>query len=73
MTRDEKAGDLGEKREGQPRRVRLPGFVVEGEIGLGDLVGKAATSVGFRPCGGCARRAVALNGWMVFSGRRPAG
>jgi hypothetical protein len=70
MKRDEKAGDPGEKREGQPHRLHLPGFVTEGEIGLGDVVGKAAAYAGFKPCGGCERRAAALNGWFVFSGRR---
>lgn len=69
--RDEQVGGPGEKREGrQPYRVRLPGFVAEGEIGLGDVVGKAAAYAGFRPCGGCAHRAAALNGWVVFSGQR---
>ena len=70
MKRDEKAGDPGEKREGQPYRVRLPGFVAEGEIGLGDVIKRATYSAGIRPCGGCAQRATALNGWFVFSGRR---
>jgi len=70
MKRNEKAGNSGEKREGQPYRVRLPGFVAEGEIGLGDVVGTASAYVGFKPCGGCGRRTAALNGWLVFSGRR---
>jgi len=54
----------------QPYRVRLPGFLVEEEIGLGDVMKKATYAVGIKPCGGCGRRAAALNRWMVFSGRR---
>jgi hypothetical protein len=51
-------------------RVRLPGFVSDGDVGLGDVVKRATSSVGVRPCGGCARRAEVLNRWLVFSGRR---
>ena len=56
----------------RPHRVRLPGFVSDEDIGLGDVIKRATTSAGVRPCGGCARRAEALNRWMAFSGRRPA-
>jgi hypothetical protein len=57
--------------ERQPYRVRLPGFVTDQEVGLGDMIKRASSAVGVRPCGGCARRAAALNRWMVFSGHRP--
>jgi hypothetical protein len=59
-----------ETRKGQPYRVRLPGFITDKDIGLGDVIKRATSAVGFRPCGGCERRAAALNGWLVFSGRR---
>jgi len=48
-------------------RVRLPGFVLEEEIGVGDVVKRAAYALGIKPCGGCDKRAAALNRWMVFS------
>jgi len=48
-------------------RVRLPGFVAEEEIGLGDLVKRATYAMGIKPCSGCEKRAAALNRWMVFS------
>lgn len=55
-------------REREPRRVRLPGFVnPEQDVGLGDVIKKATTSAGIRPCGGCSRRADALNRWVVFT------
>jgi hypothetical protein len=53
--------------ERQPYRVRLPGFVKEGEVGLGDVIKRATYSVGIRPCGGCGRRATALNRRVVFT------
>jgi hypothetical protein len=56
----------------RPHRVRLPGFLREEEdLGLGDVIKRATAAAGVRPCGGCARRAAALNRWVVFSGRRP--
>jgi hypothetical protein len=51
-------------------RVRLPGFISDHEVGLGDVLKRATYAVGITPCGGCARRAAALNRWMVFSGKR---
>ena len=57
------AGDAGHTAH----RVRLPGFVVEEEIGLGDLVKRATYAMGIKPCSGCEKRAAALNRWMVFS------
>lgn len=54
----------------EPRRVRLPGFVTDEDVGLGDVIKKATSIVGIRPCGGCAERARRLNNWMVFSKRR---
>lgn len=55
----------------EPPRLRLPGFVREEEIGLGDLITRAATAIGVRPCGGCGRRATTMNRWVAF-GRRAA-
>jgi len=50
-------------------RVRLPGFVTDDEIGLGDVVTRGVSRVGIRPCAGCGRRAAALSRWAVFTGR----
>jgi hypothetical protein len=59
--------EAGEKRERQPYRVRLPGFVKEEEVGLGDVIKRATSSAGIRPCGGCLGRAATLNRWMVLT------
>ncbi len=58
-----------EKQERQPYRLRLPGFITE-DVGLGDVIKRATSSVGIKPCGGCERRAATLNRLVVFSARR---
>jgi hypothetical protein len=55
----------------QPYRVRLPGFLTDEEVGLGEVIKRATSAVGLRPCGGCTHRATVLNRWLVFSGKRP--
>lgn len=50
-----------------PHRVRLPGFLSDDEIGLGDVVKRATSYIGIKPCGGCNQRAAALNRWLVFT------
>ena len=49
--------------------VRMPGYLIDEEIGLGDLIKRATSAVGIAACGGCARRAAALNRWLVISNR----
>lgn len=68
----EEAAPTGTARRGErePYRVRLPGFVKDETIGLGDVITKSTSALGIKPCGGCGRRAAALNRWLVFSGRR---
>jgi len=53
--------------EPQPHRVKLPGFVLDEEIGLGDAIKRVTYAMGIKPCGGCEKRAAALNRWMHFS------
>jgi hypothetical protein len=50
----------------QPYRVRLPGFVNADDVGLGAAVKRITSSVGIRPCGGCQRRAAALDRRVVI-------
>jgi len=56
-----------QERQAQPRRVRLPGFLIEEEVGLGDAIKRATYAMGIKPCGGCEKRAATLNRWMRFS------
>jgi hypothetical protein len=53
-----------------PQRVRLPGFIVHEEIGLGDVIKHATRSVGIKPCGGCEERARRLNRLLIFTPRK---
>ena len=50
-----------------PYKVRLPGFITDEQIGLGDVVQRVTYAMGIKPCGGCERRAAAMNRWMVFT------
>jgi hypothetical protein len=65
MKKESEGARNGEERP--THRVRLPGFLIEEEIGLGDVVRKATYAMGFTTCGGCERRAAALNRWMSFT------
>ena len=51
----------------EPFRVRLPGFISDEQVGLGDVVTRIPYAAGIKPCGGCGRRAAGLNRWMVFT------
>jgi hypothetical protein len=72
MKKAERRGDheVKQKQE-EPRGMRLPGFVNDEDVGLGDAIKRMTSALGIKPCGGCQRRAEALNGWITFSGRRP--
>jgi hypothetical protein len=54
-------------RTGEAMRVRLPGFILGDDIGLGDALRRVTYAFGVPACGGCERRAAALNRWMVFT------
>jgi len=66
MKEDERTPHQGEPRARPPHRVRLPGFLVEEEIGLGDAIKRVTYAMGISPCGGCEQRAAALNRWMTL-------
>lgn len=61
---------LKEESKYEPYRVRLPGFITEEEIGLGDVIKRTTAYLGIRPCGGCEQRAKTLNRWLVFTNQR---
>ena len=56
-----------DRQERPTHQVRLPGFLIEQEVGLGDVIKKVTYAMGIKPCGGCEKRAAALNRWMTFS------
>jgi hypothetical protein len=67
MTKAGKRKKSRDQSELPRHRVRLPGFVTAEEIGLGDVIKRATSYLGMRPCGGCKQRAAALNRWMMFT------
>lgn len=48
-------------------RVRLPGFIHDEQVGLGNMVQRVTYAFGLKTCGGCESRAAAMNRWMVFT------
>lgn len=71
MHEEEAKDTQADKNERRPYKVRLPGFISDEDVGLGDVIKRATSAVGIRPCGSCEQRAAALNHWLSFSGRRP--
>ncbi len=67
MTKESKKNGTPDQGEYTPHRVRLPGFINDEEIGLGDVIKRTTSYFGIKPCGGCEQRAAALNRWMVFT------
>jgi hypothetical protein len=67
MNEKETTKGHGEENQHQPHRVRLPGFLIEEEIGLGDVIKKVTYAMGIKPCAGCEKRAAALNRWTHFT------
>jgi hypothetical protein len=67
MNEKETAENQGQKLQPQPYRVRLPGFLIEEETGLGDVIKRATYAIGIKPCGGCEKRAATLNQWLRFT------
>ena len=50
----------------QPFRVKVPGFLTDEEVGLGDVIKRVTSRLGIRQCGGCRNRAEILNNWLIF-------
>lgn len=50
--------------------IKMPGFLFDEEVGLGDVVKRATYALGIAPCQACEGRANALNRLVVFSGKK---
>ena len=57
MNKQERTQDSDGEFRPTTYRVRLPGFLVDDEIGLGDVVKSITYAIGIRPCSGCGQRA----------------
>jgi hypothetical protein len=67
---DRKRRDTQPAAEDPSFQIRLPGFVTDEAVGLGDAVKRVSYALGMAPCGGCERRAAVLNRWVGFTGPR---
>jgi hypothetical protein len=64
---EEETIDHGAGTARPAHRVRLPGFLAEEEIGLGDVIKRVTYAIGIKPCAGCESRAATLNRWVTFT------
>jgi hypothetical protein len=48
--------------------VRIPRFITDEDVGLGDVIKRATHTFGIKTCAACERRAAALNRWLRFGG-----
>lgn len=62
----ENRGDSLYVSEYLPRQMRLPGFILEEEIELGDAIRRTTAYSGIKPCGAWGRRVAKLNQWIVL-------
>ena len=67
MTVQAQTQDKSTLNEASPVHVRLPGFIKDEDVGLGDAIKRVTYAFGIRGCGGCEQRTAALNRWMVFT------
>jgi hypothetical protein len=58
---------VGPENSRKAIKVRLPVFVRDEDIGLGDVLKRATSAVGIKPCDGCEKRAAALNNFVRFT------
>lgn len=70
MTKKDKSNDNKDKSNQPTYKVRLPGFIKEEEIGLGDIIKRTTSYFGIHPCESCERRANALNRWLIFTNQK---
>ena len=66
MSTNQTENPIVDQLDTKPFKVRLPGFLLDEEIGLGDAIKRVTYAIGMRPCAGCEKRAGILNRWMVF-------
>lgn len=70
MTEQIGSGEQTDEDARRSHHVRLPGFIGDEAIGLGDAIKRATSYFGIPACGGCERRRIALNRWVGFANRR---
>jgi hypothetical protein len=54
-----------DKEKPPPHRVRLPGFITDEQIGLGDAIKRTTSYFGIKPCRGANNgRLLSIAGWF---------
>jgi hypothetical protein len=61
-----KGGDAAARPRHQ---ARLPRFIADEPVGLGDVAKRVISAVGVKPCSACGERAARLNQWLQFGPR----
>lgn len=69
MTKVSESNNSQKQSEHPTHQMRLPGFITDEEIGLGDVLKRVTSYLGIKICGNCERRAAALNSWVAFTSR----
>jgi hypothetical protein len=62
--------DEADSKKQPPHRVRVPGFILDEDVGLGSVVKRVTSTFGIRPCGECEKRAAKLDRWLRFTSSR---
>ena len=62
----EMSDGTGDKLKSTSFQVRVPGFLVDDDIGLGTVLKRITTRLGVKPCGGCLKRAATLDRRITF-------
>ena len=70
MTKETKDRSHLDNGELAAHRLRLPGFISDEDLGLGDVIKRTSSYFGIKPCGGCENRTDAFNRWLVFTNRQ---
>lgn len=68
MTANPRQPDDRESADGARFVIRLPGLIKDDVVGVGDIIKRVTSTMGIQPCGGCKRRAQALNRVLAVSG-----
>ena len=68
MDEYERTDGAARNRRGARYHVRIPGFISDEDLGLGNAIRRVTDAAGIKSCGGCQRRAAALNRWLAFTG-----
>ena len=68
MQEEKTLRETTKKTQHKPFLVRLPGFITEEDIGLGDVIKRTTGAFGIKPCGGCEQRAASPTAWSGLPG-----